>query len=243
MGPALWQNRAMGEDDDPRVRAIRDELWQSTRPTRLIRSPVLGGALLRAVPPLIGVFVAGWSAQDWIAFWFLETVLIGLVNVLRILTTRGLPDPSESPRESSHVGTALFFVVHYGLFVAIQAGIISSFAEGFDPWQFIARIDVQQVAATALALELLDFFRCSILHGERDLYSPVGQMFRPYPRIFVQQLTVILGGWITVASPVLGEAGVARGVFVLLLAIRIGTDLVSPAFDRGLRTRRPATGP
>src|SRR4051794_37247668 len=89
-------------------------------PPGWLRSRATTTALLRALPPLYGVVALGWNPAEWVAFWFVETVIVGAVNVPRILLSRGHPDPSERPPDATGFFAAPFFVLHYGFFVAIQ---------------------------------------------------------------------------------------------------------------------------
>lgn len=214
-----------------------EPLAEALRPRNLVRSPFLPGAVLRAIPPLVGVFVFGWSAAEWVLFWFFDTVIVGVVNIPRILAARAAPGEGES--EGGPIGTAVFFVAHYGFFVALQFLFLAGLTGGIEVFEFVGRRDVLGALATALFIESADFAHRTLRLAERDHYSPTGQMFRPYPRIFVQQFTVILGAWIGLLAGLLGPESTARGVFLLLLGVRFVVDLASPFFDRALRSSRP----
>lgn len=191
-------------------------------------------AVLRSLPPLVGVVAFGWQPGDWVAFWFVETVIIGVVNVPRILASRGHPDVDESPADPRGFFSAPFFVVHYGFFVALQSMfLVGTLGDGFDLGAFLHSQDVAVDAAICLGVELVDFGWRGVWRGERDLYSPLGQMFRPYLRIFAQQFTVLLGGWVAILG------GGPMGVFAILLVLRAGIEVASPGFDRRFQTSKP----
>ena len=67
--------------------------------------------------PLVGVFWFGWDAATIVFLYWIENVVIGILNVIKMLTARGT---SVRQGGKSSIGSALFlsgfFAFHYGFF-------------------------------------------------------------------------------------------------------------------------------
>jgi hypothetical protein len=118
------------------------------------RLSLTGAALLAAnLIPLLGVLFAGWSLLEVVTLYWLENLVIGAINILRMATcspdaehlrlarqvassnaARSLKDAAENAAEATHV-TAVghhamkllfipFFAVHYGIFWAVHGVFI-----------------------------------------------------------------------------------------------------------------------
>ena len=98
----------------------------------------------------------------------------------------------------------IFFVLHYGLFVAVQMGIFFSVSgigdgHGVTFFNFFSRLPslLNNEAYIMLGVFIVSYgFRFTadfILTGDYKTSSLSYLMFQPYGRIFIQQVTVILG--------------------------------------------------
>ena len=204
-------------------------------------APAASIALLRAFLPIAGVLWLGWDAAHVVGFWFLETIVVGVVNVPRIVLSRGEPDDDESPKDTTGCIAAPFFVVHYGFFVAVQTVLLLTLlGPDFDARAFLHHPDVLRDALACLTIEVADLVWRGIWLGERKLYSPLGQMFRPYLRIVTQQFTVLLGGWVAVLAGLWSPGDRSLGVLIALITIRTAFELAAPRWDIGFRTSQPA---
>jgi hypothetical protein len=97
-----------------------------------------------------------------------------------------------------------FFLIHYGFFVAIQMGIFFSvsgigdqhgitIANFFSKWPSLLTNDTYIMLGVFIVSYGFRFISDFILNGEYKTSSLGYLMFQPYGRIFVQQVTVILG--------------------------------------------------
>jgi len=81
---------------------------------RLQFTPAVFTLLLMNLIPLIGVMKFGWDAGTIVFLYWLENVVIGLLNIPKILACRGDRD-SRKPGKRP-VFLAVFFSLHYGGF-------------------------------------------------------------------------------------------------------------------------------
>ena len=159
--------------------------------------------------PVIGVWFLTWSAKEVFLVYCLETIIIGLFTLLKLLIT-GLIKKKDVWQNQGAVSKQpfwlfmFFFLVHYGLFVSIQMGIFFSvsgigdeygitFYNFFSKWPTL----LTNEAYIMLGVFIVSYgFRLTtdfILTGDYKTSSLGYLMFQPYGRIFIQQVTVILG--------------------------------------------------
>jgi hypothetical protein len=161
--------------------------------------------LIANLAPLLGALLFGWGVADVLVAYWLETVVVGVVTLLRILSARG-PDRNGKP---ASLGTSLslapFFVIHYGLFTFVHGVFVAIIVStGGDATRLgtdglLGMLpDTVHVAGFALAgLALahgLDFVKTDLIDGARLRTTPAEAMFQPYTRIVVQHVMVMVGG-------------------------------------------------
>lgn len=176
--------------------------------------------------PVYGVWFLGWSGVDVFTVYALETLIIGILTVLKMFIAtlyRGKDDWYNNDQKTRVSGFffILFFIVHFGMFAAIQTAIFSQTA-GITPpnsgmlhfffhwWTYITEdiaIMLGGFVVSYVAQSLLPF----IVKGEYKTVPMMRLMFQPYGRIFIQQITVILGSMLL-------TFGWAKG-FVLIFAL------------------------
>ncbi len=165
--------------------------------------------LIANVIPVIGVWFLGWSAKEVFLVYCLETIIIGGFTLLKMLIT-GLIVKKDTWQTQGRVSRQpfwffmLFFLVHYGMFVAIQMGLFFSVSgigdeHGITFWNFFSKWPslLTNEAYIMLGVFITSYgFRLTtdfILNGDYKTSSLGYLMFQPYGRIFIQQVTVILG--------------------------------------------------
>jgi hypothetical protein len=100
--------------------------------------------------PLAGVLWLGWDLMLILALYWAENGIVGVINILKILTAEGQP-PENLPvsvngrpaTSLTRLGTAGFFCVHYGIFWIVHGFFVftfvpamtgmGSFGGAFDP--------------------------------------------------------------------------------------------------------------
>jgi hypothetical protein len=161
--------------------------------------------------PVIGVWFLKWSAKEVFLVYSLETIIIGIFTLLKLLITGLLAKKTDVWQSTGRSVVKqpfwffmLFFMVHFGIFVAVQMGIFFSvsgigdengitFLNFFSRWPSL----LTNEAYIMLGIFVISYgFRMIsdfIITGDYKTASLGYLMFQPYGRIFIQQVTVILG--------------------------------------------------
>lgn len=158
--------------------------------------------------PVIGVWFLGWSAVEAFIVYALETLIVGFLTVLKLLAAtfaKGKDDWYNHGASSKVSGLffIVFFILHYGIFAAVQTSIFSGVTNIGPPgkgplyfffhwWEYINR-DIAYMLGTFILSYIV---RDLIPFLNRKDYATVPMMillFQPYGRILIQQFTVILG--------------------------------------------------
>jgi hypothetical protein len=159
--------------------------------------------------PLYGVWFEGWNASEIFLVYCLETVIVGIINVLKMafvtLFVKKTDDWQNRGTSTKQSGWffIFFFIVHYGFFVFVQTQIFFAVSRLIPDGSFFAnyskipallgdngKLMLMIFVAYYTMQSLFDFF----LSGKYKTISMGRLMFEPYMRIFVQQFVVILGG-------------------------------------------------
>jgi len=177
--------------------------------------------------PVYGVWFLGWNAREVFMVYCMETVIVGLFTLIKmgIVTAFKKWDwwENNGSRTKVHgVFHMLFFLVHYGFFVAIQMFLFSKTSifdssKDFGFFNFLFSIPSNFNGSSWIMLSsfvigygyknLTEF----ILTDEYKTASLTTVMFEPYIRIFIQQFTVIAGSFILLFN--------AGNVFILFFAL------------------------
>lgn len=178
------------------------------------------------IVPIIGAWFFNWDARQIFMVYALETVIIGFFTLIKmaIVTAVRKKDTWFNEGKSMQVSGIffmLFFIAHYGLFVAVQtgmfvqvSGISSDFQIGFFDFflkwpQYLGKDAYYMLGGFVISYGfsmLWNFVR-------PGLYRTVPMsllMFQPYIRIFIQQFTVILGSMFLVFG--------AGKIFIIIFA-------------------------
>jgi hypothetical protein len=178
--------------------------------------------------PLYGVLVLGWAVLPIMVLFWLENIVIGVLNILRILFS----SPADTARWASKFLLVPFFAVHYGLFTAGH-GLFVFALFGGEPYKALVdglwTIDAARHAIMEFSLwpgigalaasHLFSFFWNYLGQREYQQARPEALMQAPYSRIIVLHVTIILGAMLIelLHSPV--------WALLLLISLKIGVDL------------------
>jgi hypothetical protein len=175
--------------------------------------------------PLAGVLFFGWSVFATLLLFWVENVIVGGFNVLRMLWAQ----PDNPLIWAAKAGTIPFFIVHYGIFTTVHGVFVLSLFGGINqrgfpgPSAFLHAVQGAGIWPAALALAAshgVSFAVNYIGAGEYRTAALATLMARPYGRVMVLHV-VILGGGFLVQS--LGAPVAAIAVLVIL---KTGLDLV-----------------
>jgi hypothetical protein len=158
--------------------------------------------------PLYGVWFEGWDAKQVFIVYCLETVIIGIINVVKMTCINIFGDKQLVEKESiagnikGRWFVIIFFIFHYGFFVFVQTQIFFA-VSGLKPGGSLM-MSYSNIPALLgnngklLLLIFITYYTAQSIFGfftsgDYKTASLSTQMFEPYVRIFVQQLVVILG--------------------------------------------------
>ena len=199
--------------------------------------------------PLVGVLFFGWDLPTILVLYWVESGVIGLLNVPKMLLARGplrveargmalvLPLGLDGiAGRVVRIFACVFFLIHYGIFWAVHGVFVfllptlARSREGLPASS--AGVDLGVILPAAgllLASHLLSFFVNYVGHREYLSVSPVQQMFAPYSRVMVMHLTILFGAFLALllGSPV--------WTMVVMVAVKTVIDL-------RLHTREHALG-
>lgn len=190
--------------------------------------------------PVAGVAFLGWDAGYILLLYWAENLILGGVALLRILTARGDGPGPKASGLGDRIGLGCFFVVHYGIFClghgAFAASMASQLAPGGagDPglWARTFGDRSFQIALAATAVfQIVGLVRDWWMAGRWRESSPGFEMFRPYGRIFVLHVTVILGAW------GLAALNAPTAAVLVLCLLKLGLELGLTAFGAPARAR------
>lgn len=178
------------------------------------RPVAVAGVMAANLIPVFGVVFLGWDAVQILILYWAENVLLGLLTIPRLVV-------ASRDKPGAALFLAGFFTVHYGLFclahlffamlligdVADRGGTMVGAVLA------IVRQPGFQWAVAALAvLNLATQIREWWWPGRWRDADPKVEMFRPYGRIFVLHLTVLIG-----AGMVMSFGGPTGAVLILCL--------------------------
>jgi uncharacterized protein DUF6498 len=182
--------------------------------------------------PLFGVLFLHWQVFPLLLLYWLENVVVGLFNVLRML----IADPDDPAAWAGKLFMIPFFCVHYGMFTFVHGVFVfalfgkSQFGE---PFHVLANIlpAIQRTglgfAALSIAASHAVSFGVNYVHGGEYRHVSLSQlMAQPYTRVIVLHLTILFGGFLMMAlgSPVYG--------LLLLVGIKTGVDVAAHRAER-----------
>jgi hypothetical protein len=158
--------------------------------------------------PLYCVWFEGWNASQVFLVYCLETVIVGIINVLKMACVTIFVKSSDtwenggSTSQQSGWFFIFFFIVHYGFFVFVQTQIFFGVSGLIPDGSLLGNYNkIPELLGNNGKLMLLIFvayytlqnFFDFFLSGNYKTISMGRLMFEPYIRIFVQQIVVIAG--------------------------------------------------
>lgn len=158
--------------------------------------------------PVYGVWFEDWSATEAFIVYALETLIIGLLTVLKLLIATFVKGKDNWYNNGSSTMVSgfffiFFFIIHFGLFALVQTTIFSQAANitpkgsgmmhFFFHWPSYINEEIGIMLAGFVVSYLFNNFLPFVVNADYRRKSMMLLMFEPYGRIFIQQFTVILG--------------------------------------------------
>ncbi len=158
--------------------------------------------------PLAGVWFYGWDPGQVFLVYCMETVIIGLINIIKmacvtlLVRSKDVWENNGSVTMQSGWFFIFFFIIHYGFFVFIQTqlffGVSGMVPDGSMLLSYTKIPALLGADGKLLLLIFIAYYSMQMVFGffSSGVYKTVSLgrlMFEPYMRIFVQQIVVILG--------------------------------------------------
>lgn len=189
--------------------------------------------MLANLVPLLGVLQWHWPIGEIVLLYWFENVVLGVLNLLRIALAR--PTFNAAPPGHARVLQRMkfflvpFFALHYGMFcLGHGTFVLATFFRkpeglsiGIGPdtvLQTLALDTPMMVAAGALvASHTISLVQNFLLGGEYRRVTPMELMHRPYGRIIVLHVAILLGAFAVAAldGPVVALVTLVLGKIVL----------------------------
>jgi hypothetical protein len=189
--------------------------------------------------PLYGVWFEGWNAKQIFLVYCLETVIVGIINVVKmacitiLVRKKDVWENAGSSSMQSGWFFIFFFIIHYGFFVFVQTQLFFGVSRMIPDGSLIMNYSkIPELLGNNGKLMLIIFIAYYTVQSIFSFFSSGAyktislgrQMFEPYIRIFVQQFVVILGSMFLTFG--------AGKVFILIfIAVKIFFELFIN-FDR-----------
>jgi hypothetical protein len=188
----------------------------------LLKNSSLFSLVSANLVPLLGVLFFGWSLFPIMFLYWLENVVVGLLNVVRMVRAeKPMPDRQKDLKfggkpydPSMKKSLIFFFIIHYGLFTLVH-GMFVSFLFGPANISLIAAI----AGFASLFISHYVSYRTNFIGKEeyKNLSAP-DLFFQPYKRIVILHLTVLFGG---IFAKAFGAPIIA---LLVLIALKIIAD-------------------
>ncbi len=174
--------------------------------------------------PLAGVLAFGWDLGLVLLLYWAESAVILAFSLAKLAMVAGVAALFLVP----------FFLFHAGMFMGVHlVFLITLFVDRpATGWGAFLRDLALPVAALA-ASHLVSFVANVLRRGERPA-SAQAAMTGFYARIVVMHVTLIVGGFLTLAL------GSPAWALALLVALKTGTDAVAHLRERAKAVARPA---
>lgn len=177
--------------------------------------------------PVAGVWIWDWNPKEVFLVYCLETIMIGIFTLVKmgIVTATRKTDTwynGSSRTSQSGLFFMFFFLLHYGIFTGVQMGIffgVSRIGEGsnitafnfFYKWPQLLSLDSLVMFLVFVSFYGFKMIVTFIRSGEYRTIPMMLLMFQPYGRIFIQQITVIIGSMFLTFG--------AGKIFILIFAL------------------------
>ena len=197
----------------------------SRRPAWLTDSAIV--LIAANLVPLAGAVLLHWTVFEIVVLFWAENVIIGALNVLRMLMASG----GKLVSWLFKVFMIPFFIFHYGMFTFAHGIFVFTLFGGEELESARFPNDIEPMLNSVLAIGLgiplialflshaFSFFWNYVGKGEYLNADTKSMMVRPYGRIFVLHVTIIIGGFflLSLGSPIAG--------LMLLVLLKMIIDL------------------
>jgi hypothetical protein len=172
--------------------------------------------------PLYGVTTWGWSVFSILLVYWAESAVIGFFTIKKMLRVDQFifvdkTTPSKSANDRAKLFFIPFFMLHFGLFMLVHLVFLVGFFGS-------TNVSVNGILLSILSLVMSHWISYQgnfIGQKEYERTTLDAELFKPYGRIIVMHLTVILGGILTMT---MGQSILG---LVVLIGVKTVVDLIA----------------
>lgn len=191
--------------------------------------------------PLVGVLFLGWDAAAIVLLYWIENLIVGFFNILRMLLVK----VESRSKLLQKLFMIPFFCVHFGGFCAVHGFFLLAFFKIGSPDEAMAPNDVWlgpfiflqllysvvmqlwhsrpsglEWPAVGLFVSHGISFITNFINGQQYLAQKMGDiMMRPYKRIVLMHVAIIVGGLLVM------KLGSPVALLCVLIFLKIGMDI------------------
>jgi len=171
--------------------------------------------------PIFGAIYFGWDVATILILYWLESVVIGVLNIPKILACRKTEDGSFGSA-ISNLFLSGFYMVHYGMFTGVHGVFLM---EMFGAKPILAGLlEGGPIVWTVFIFLLSHIFSMFYnFFGKKEYLGkdPGAQMFSVYGRVMVMHIVILFGGFAVQAF------GNPIYALILLIAVKTFIDIAA----------------
>lgn len=190
--------------------------------------------------PIYGVLALGWKAAPIMVFYWAENLVVGFFNVLKMARAQGSLNDSHTTLNGKPVTLdsrrmfILIFALHYGAFTLGHGIFVIAL---FSPdWKNLP-VELGLSLLFLSASHGYSYWRNFIGGGEYLTLSFTRLFWRPYPRVMVMHLVILVGGALAAAM------GSPLGALLVLVGLKTLIDLGAHWLERKKFSNRIGANP
>ena len=206
--------------------------------SRFGMTPSVGALLAANAIPLFGVVFFGWSLFPVVFLYWLESAVVGVLNVARMSRATGPAKagfsvngkPYEPEMKRALIG---FFILHYGLFTSVHGMFVFSFFGSAQIGLFAFVVSFLSLFWSHIYSYMVNF----IGNREYERVSVPELFLHPYKRVVILHAVILFGGTLAQMfnAPALAVA--------LLVVLKTGIDFVAHSWEHRKFEARTITAP
>lgn len=161
--------------------------------------------------PIAGVLFLGWDVYSLIYIFWLESLFIGVFNLLKMGMAKKSTSDSVTGKVFSKVGLMIFFCFHYFFFLLILGVFVFSMVIINHDVSSL-NFDIRLVSIMLIAGCTSHFITDYILPKKYLTTVPSDLFFSPYSRVWILAALIFAGGFIS-------HNGMGNQYFYLLILV------------------------
>lgn len=158
--------------------------------------------LITNIIPLIGVLFLKWNVTALVILYWIENIIIGFYTILKIVkssntkipTKHGIKTATQKEMNKIKLFVVPFFIFHYSIFMIGHFFFINFLLkpQNIPIWGYF-------IPFLSMIISHTISYKEEYLHNKEYMnIDPVNQMFKPYKRIIIMHVVIILSTLIVI---------------------------------------------